>query len=139
MDAEQAILRVIHESAALNDRRHWSALARLYADDATLTRPNGDSVTGRVAIEQSYASGSPTRRTRHVCTNVLIDVDEPSGTANAETSVLLFTWEDVPGVPGLPDASGPAIGEFRDRLVLTADGWRIVARRASLSARASAP
>lgn len=139
MDAERAILRVIHESADRNDRRHWSQLAELYSDDATLTRPNGESVVGRAAIEASYASASATRRTRHVCTNSLIDVDESTGTASAETSVLLFTWEESPGSLGLPDVAGPAIGAFSDRFVLTDDGWRLAARRASLSARASAP
>jgi ketosteroid isomerase-like protein len=111
----------------------------LYTADATLTRPNGESVTGRAAIEQSYASASPTRRTRHVCSNTLIEVDEQAGTASAETSVLLFTWEDAAGASGLPSATGPAIGDFSDRFVLTADGWRIAVRQASLSARASAP
>jgi ketosteroid isomerase-like protein len=132
-DIEQ-VIRVIHESAVRNDARDWSALAALYCDDATLTRPNGQVVSGRAAIEASYGSGSPTRRTRHVCTNITVDIGD-DGTATARTSVLLFTWEHDEETSALPAASGPAIGEFADRLVPTPDGWQITTRVATLSAR----
>lgn len=128
-----AIEQVISRSAALNDARDWSGLAALYADDATLARPNGQRVTGRPAIEATYAATPPARRTRHVCTGTLVDVD--GDTAHARTSVLLFTWEHDPDHGGLPDATGPAIGEFDDTLVRSGENWLLAERVATLSAR----
>lgn len=137
--AESACIRIVHASAAANDRRDWAALAALYTVDGELVRPSGQVVTGRDAIEAAYRSGPADRRTRHVCTNTLVAMTSAT-TASATTSVLLFTWTEPEAgsddAADLPAAKGPAIGEFADELVLTDDGWRLASRRASLSARA---
>lgn len=135
--AHTEIVQIVHRSAALNDARDWAALAALYTDDATLTRPNGRRLTGRTDIEAAYAAAPPARRTRHVCSNTVVEID--GDTARAATSVLLFTWDHEPGADALPPASGPVIGEFVDRLTRTPGGWLLAERVATLSARVHAP
>ena len=127
-----AVEQVVRLSAALNDGRSWTALAALYTDDGLLLRPNGEQVAGRDAIEASYAAGSASRRTRHLCGGTLVDVD--GDTARAVTPVLLFTW-DASDTGSVAEATGPAIGEFADALVRTGDGWRIAERIATVTAR----
>lgn len=127
-----AVEQLVRRSAALNDGRDWTALAALYTVDGLLRRPNGEQVAGREAIEASYAAGSATRRTRHMCGGTLVDVD--GDTARAVTPVLLFTWDGSDDRP-VAEAVGPAIGEFADVLVRTGDGWRIAERIATVTAR----
>lgn len=133
---ELACQRLVADSAAHNDARDWAALAALYADEAVLTRPNGEQVVGREAIAASYAAGPPNRRTRHVVSNFRFDSDRDS-TARGHSSVVVYAW-DATSEPdprfGYPLDSRVVIGDFADEFVRTAAGWRINARRATLSA-----
>jgi ketosteroid isomerase-like protein len=122
---ERACARLIVDSARFNDHRDWAALARLYTTTGVVVRPNGQRLEGREAIEAAYATGSPDRVTRHLCTNLLIDVDGPDA-AHATTTVLI-----VAGTRSDPDVTF-RVGEFADRFVRTGEGWRIAERRASL-------
>lgn len=63
----------------------------------------------------------PLRTTRHVCSNVVIDVEGPA-TARGTSAMLLFN-----GGPA------PLVDSFHDRFALTADGWRFAERRGSLT------
>jgi hypothetical protein len=100
-------------------------VGRLLAD-ATIVAGAG-SVTGRDAIEKMlcdnvvvYADGTP--RTKHVTTNLAIEVDEAAGTA---TSHSYFT-----ALQALPDrALQPIVsGRYFDRFERR-DVWRFVERR----------
>ena len=131
---ERSCARLVVDSATFNDQRDWASLAGLYADDGVLVRPNGQRLEGRAAIEAAYAAGPPDRVTRHVCANVRVDVDGPDA-AHATTVVLIVsgTRTDDPGVThGIVPAEHHLVGEFADRFVRTADGWRIAERRASV-------
>jgi hypothetical protein len=127
-----AIEQLVRRSAALNDGREWAALASLYSVTGRLRRPNGDEVSGRDAIEASYAAAPATRRTRHLCGGSVVETD--SAGAVAVTPVLLFTW-DAATDGSVAQATGPAIGDFTDVLVRTEHGWRIAERIATVTAR----
>jgi len=113
---ERACERVIVDSARFNDERQWAALAGLYTPGGVVVRPNGQRLEGREAIEAAYAGGPPDRVTRHLCTNLRVDVDGPDD-AHATTVVLVAS-----------DGSY-RIGEFADRFERTGDGWKIAERR----------
>jgi hypothetical protein len=121
--AEWDCTRLIHLYAQLNDAARWSELAALYAADATMTRPTApdDPITGRAAILAAFEARPP-RTTRHICANVVIDV-ESDISARGTSAMLLFTSAD-----GLP-----LIGGFEDRFVKTAEGWRFAERRGLLT------
>ena len=123
---ERACERLIADSAVFNDQREWTALAALYTPDGVVVRPNGQRLEGREAIEAAYAGGAPDRVTRHLCTNLRVDVDD-ADSAHATTTVLIVsgTRGDEANVTYRP-------GEFADRFVRTDEGWRIAERRASL-------
>ena len=123
---ERACERLIVDSALFNDQRAWTALAGLYTPDGVVVRPNGQRLEGRDAIEAAYAAGSSDRVTRHLCTNLRVDVDD-ADSAHATTTVLIAsgTRGDDPNVTF-------RVGEFADRFVRTDKGWRIAERRASL-------
>jgi ketosteroid isomerase-like protein len=135
-DDELACQRLVIESAAHNDARDWAALAGLYAEDAVLTRPSGEQIVGRAAIEASYAAGPPNRRTRHVVSNFRFDSAYDSS-ARGDASVVIYSWDATAERDprfGYPLDSRVVVGDFEDEFVRTQQGWRIGARRASLVA-----
>ena len=70
-----------------------------------------------------------------MCTNVLVDVTSPS----QAVGLCYFTLYRADGVDGaVAPMTGPAmVGEYRDRFVLTDEGWRIAHRTASVGFAAS--
>lgn len=114
--------RLIARYANLNDAADWQGVADLYAEDGRMARPTApdDWTQGRATILAAFLA-RPTRTTRHVCSNVVIDVISPTQ-AVGESAMLLFTGDGA-----------PKVGSFHDRFVLTAAGWRFAERRGSLT------
>jgi 3-phenylpropionate/cinnamic acid dioxygenase small subunit len=121
----RAIESLIATYAELVDDGDFAAVGVLLAD-ATFMGAAG-SVNGREAIEQMlrdnvivYDDGTP--RTKHVTTNLAIEVDEEAGTA---VSRSYFT-----ALQALPDmALQPIVsGRYHDRFVRRDGQWRFVER-----------
>jgi len=126
-DAVRAIewecARLISLYAQLNDAARWDDLAALYAHDGSMTRPTAPDApaVGREAILTAF-KGRPPRVTRHICSNIVIDVESATA-ARGSSAMLLFTSAD----------GAPLIGGFEDRFVSTEQGWRFAERRGTLS------
>lgn len=119
---EQDCARLVALYANLNDRADWKAVAALYVEDGRMARPTApdDWIAGRTAILAAF-HGRPARTTRHVCSNVVIDVIDDAS-AKGESAMLLFTGDGP-----------PKVGSFQDRFVRTDAGWRFAERRGSLT------
>ena len=115
--------RLINLYALLNDEAHWDEVATLYAPDGVMTRPTAPDqpIVGREAILAAFKARPP-RTTRHVCSNIVIDVESVTS-AHGRSAMLLFTSAEKP----------PLVGGFEDRFVLTDDGWRFSERRGTLT------
>jgi hypothetical protein len=109
--------------ANLNDAGDWPAVVALFAPDGRLARPTtpDDFIEGRAAILAGFEARPP-RVTRHVCSNVVIDVESDT-TARGESAMVLWTAAD----------KAPIVGSFHDRFVLTDEGWRFAERLGSLT------
>ena len=122
----RAIENLIASYAELVDDGDFAGVGILLAD-ATFTGAAG-SVSGRDAIEKMlrdslivYDDGTP--RTKHVTTNVAIEVDEEAGTA---VSRSYFTaLQALPDLPLQPIVSG----RYQDRFERRDWEWRFVERR----------
>jgi hypothetical protein len=119
-------IRLVATYAELVDYGDFAAVGLLLAD-ATFTGGAG-SVSGRDAIEKMlrdnvivYDDGTP--RTKHVTTNLAIEVDEEGGTAMARS---YFT-----ALQALPDlALQPIVsGRYYDHFDRRNGEWRFVERR----------
>jgi 3-phenylpropionate/cinnamic acid dioxygenase small subunit len=124
--SHRAIENLIAKYAELVDDGDFAGVGALLAD-ATFTGSAG-SVTGRDAIQKMlhdglivYDDGTP--RTKHVTTNVAIEVDEEAGTA---VSRSYFT-----ALQAAPDlALQPIVsGRYQDRFARRDGEWRFVERR----------
>lgn len=122
IDIEHACAKLIARYANLNDEARWEDIAALYAQDGSMTRPTApdDPIVGRQAILEAFTA-RPARQTRHICSNVVIDViseNEATGTS----AMALF-------MPG----AAPKLGSFHDRFVLEGGRWLFAERRGTLS------
>ena len=128
--------RLINDYANLNDAGRWEDVAALYAEEGLMARPSApyQPVVGRDAILASFRERPP-RVSRHICANIVVTV-ESRDAASAQSMILLFSGT-VATDGGLPllDKKPALIGEYRDRFVRTADGWRFAERRGALSFR----
>lgn len=122
MEIEWQCARLIALYANLNDEGRWSEVADLYEPNGWMSRPTAPDqrIVGRAAILEAFEARPP-RTTRHVCSNVVIEVESASS-ARGHSAMLLFTGP-----------AAPAVGSFDDRFVLTSDGWRFAERRGSLT------
>ena len=122
----RAIERLIATYAKLVDDGDFAAVGRLLAD-ATFTGAAG-AVSGGDAIEKMlrdniivYDDGTP--KTKHLTTNLAIEVDEEAGTA---VSRAYFTaLQATPGLALQPIVSG----RYHDRFERHDGHWRFVERR----------
>ena len=73
------------------------------------------------------------RQSRHICTNVLIDVDGDQ--ANGLCYLVNFRHDSLTGTAESPAPSGipKFVGEYHDEFVRTEDGWRFATRRFELA------
>lgn len=144
LQAESQCRDLVIAAAEAVDGQQYETFADCFTEEAVLQRPGGEPLNGRVAILASYANKSRDRLTQHVLCNHRVVVD-PSGFAESSCKVLLYVSdrrrEHVP--EGRMADSKHHVGEFRDRLILTTDGWRIQSRKAwfelQVDARSESP
>ena len=122
----RAIENLIATYAELVDAGDFAAVGELLAN-ATFTGGAG-SVGGADAIEKMlqenvivYDDGTP--RTKHVTTNISIEIDDEAGTAISRSYFTVL--QALPDLPLQPIASG----RYQDRLERRSGQWRFVERQ----------
>jgi 3-phenylpropionate/cinnamic acid dioxygenase small subunit len=123
--AAEAITKLIYTYAERIDDGDFAGVGELFAH-ATLTFEGfDDAVTGRDAIEalytrstRRYEDGTP--RTKHVMTNVMVDVDDDGATARSRSYFTVL--QAVPGALALQ----PVIaGRYRHTYEQVDSAWRV--------------
>lgn len=128
--AERACERLIYEYSRRIDFGEGAAIADLFTADAVW---EGDiTLRGQDAIRSWFTERAAlTRRvSRHLCTNVTIDVTA-AGEASGSCYLVNFRHDRAEGDMALPvPADLPKyMGELHDTFRLTPGGWRFAARR----------
>lgn len=127
----QTCTDLIVRYAYLNDERRYDELAALFAEDAVLYRPSApeQGIVGRPAILAAFRKRPFDTVTFHVTSDVLVEVeDEERARARSRILLLSATRPQDAGAPP-PDTRAPVPGVFRDRFVLTPQGWKFSERR----------
>ena len=123
--AAEAITKLIYTYAERIDAGDFAGVAEVFAD-ATLTFEGfGDAVAGRDAIEalytrttRRYEDGTP--RTKHVMTNVMVDVADGGDSASSRSYFTVL--QAVPGELALQ----PVIaGRYRHTYAFVENRWRV--------------
>jgi SnoaL-like domain len=115
--SDRAIANLIARYSFLVDDGDFEGLGELL-DACAFTLGGGPPVKGKDAIVQlargalmTFDDGTP--RTRHVTTNLLIEVDETAGRATSRSYYTVF--QSLPDFPLQPIASGTYLDRFERR------------------------
>jgi uncharacterized protein (TIGR02246 family) len=133
-DIERACTALSYSYARAIDFRDQDALVALFTPDATLTV--GETLAGQDAIRAWIRARPDEVRSRHVISNVFIDVLGPES-ARGIAYLTLYRHHGEASVRHGPVAlTGPAaVGHYEDRFVRTAEGWKFASRRLQLAFR----
>ncbi|PTD19306.1 nuclear transport factor 2 family protein [Sphingomonas fennica] len=119
---ERAIYRQLCRFAEAMDRREWHRLDDVLLEDAEADYGIGRRF-GRAAIVtemRSFLDGCGP--TQHLLANVVIDVDDDAATSSAYVADMHV------GLGDRAHLTFRTLGDYRDRWVRTAAGWRIAER-----------
>ncbi|WP_284742113.1 nuclear transport factor 2 family protein [Amycolatopsis sp. RTGN1] len=126
MDDYRALENLLFSYAALVDAGDFEGVGALFAEGAFVG--SGGTFRGAEVARMLrdnvivYEDGTP--RTKHVTTNIALEVSGDTASGRAYFTVLQ-------AVPGLPLQTIVA-GRYADRFTRTADGWRFTERRAAV-------
>jgi 3-phenylpropionate/cinnamic acid dioxygenase small subunit len=126
-ESYHAITTLMFRYAEYVDAADFDAIADLFAD-AIITNEGVDGeIAGGEAAKQLYLNTNRmhddgTLRTRHLTSNVSVDIDEVAGAATARSSFVVF--QQTPALPLQPIVTG----RYRDRFERADRGWRFAQR-----------
>ena len=126
MPSHRHVENLIGRYAELVDNGDFDAVGKLFADatfaGSGTAYTGSDAVTGMLHAQiQVYPDGTP--RTRHVTTNLIVEVDEEGGTAEARSSVTIL--QATAGLPLQPIA----VGRYEDEFRRSGDAWHFTGRQ----------
>jgi ketosteroid isomerase-like protein len=131
---ERAIERLIAVYCHLVDFGDAPAIADLFVAEGRWTSAEVD-MDGQDQIRAGFTRRQAVtrRQSRHLCTNVVVDVD--GDTATSLCYLVNYRHDSQTGVAESPAPAGlpKYVGEYRDRFVRTPDGWRFSERRFELA------
>ena len=133
IEIERACERMIYAYARALDLGDMSGAANFFAAQGSFARPMTPDhvIHGRDTIRAALLTRPSTLRTKHLATNVMIDVlsrDEARGLS------YLTMISTTPGDAPAPFVSAGPIyfGEFQDRFVREVGEWKFLERRGSI-------
>lgn len=137
-EIERECARLVMRSLRAFDEQDWTGYAELFTEDGVFVRANapGEPLAGREAIRAALSERPASRLTRHLCTNLEIEVLDAQ-LARGFCYLLLYAGDaSQPQAPdGRPADGVQRVGEYRDTFVRTPAGWRIGRREGRLVLR----
>ena len=140
IEIERACERIVHAYSRALDLGDMSAAADFFAENGSMARPMAPNqvIQGRESIRAALLTRPKTLLTKHLATNVMIDVvsrDEARGLS------YLTMISTTPGDAVAPFVSaGPVyFGEFKDLFVREGGEWKFLERRGSIQMKFHQP
>jgi SnoaL-like domain len=142
LEIERACERLIFAYTRTLDLGDSGGAADFFAEQGSLSRPMAPDqvIQGREAIRASLLTRPKTLLTKHLTTNVLIDVESPESASGISYLTMIATMPAA-GAAAPHLSPGPLyFGEFKDRFVLEGGIWKFSERRGSIQLKfAGAP
>jgi len=127
-DSALQIQNLVHRYAELIDLGDFDALGHLLGDAEVGSGEHPGSLTGHHAVvamftstTRRYPDGTP--RTKHVTTNLIIEIDDDAGSASCRS---YFTVLQATALLSLQPI---VAGRYHDRFVTDGTTWRFAERR----------
>ena len=111
-----------------NDQGDYESLCSLFTEQAAFARPTDPDnfTTGAQNILAAFKSRPNDRITRHIISNVIIDVlDEKSAKGICYATLFMSPSDAEPARFGVKADASQLVGEFYIDFQLTEQGWKI--------------
>lgn len=141
IEIERACETLIHTYSRALDRGDMDAAADCFAEAGTFARPMAPEqiIVGREAIRASLRSRPATLLTRHLSTNVMVEVEGMRSARSISYLTMVSTTPDDGAVPP-HESRGPIwFGEMHDRFVHENGAWKFIERRGSIQLKYMGP
>jgi 3-phenylpropionate/cinnamic acid dioxygenase small subunit len=125
--SHHAITTLMYRYAECVDAADFAGIGALFEHGQLTTRGLPGAIVGADAVRDLYRGTNKvhpdgTLMTRHLTTNVIVDIDEDADTATARSSFVVF--QSTPSVPLQPIVTG----RYRDRFERVDGEWRFAER-----------
>jgi hypothetical protein len=144
IEIERACERIVYAYSRALDLGDMSAAADFFAENGSMARPMAPDVVvqGRETIRASLLTRPKTLLTKHLATNVMIDVESRDSASGLSYLTMISTTPPEGAKPPFVSQGPVYFGEFKDRFVRENGVWKILERRGSIQLKfsgASAP
>ncbi|MFI4974825.1 MAG: nuclear transport factor 2 family protein [Caulobacterales bacterium] len=125
---ERACERLVAQYCHFVDHGQAGRVPELFSEDGVWASPD-NTMTGRDAIAAGFRRRQENagRLSRHVCSNLLIEVVDAER-ATGCVYLTLYRHDGEAGRRAAPAAAPSIVGEYRDTFVRTPEGWRFSRR-----------
>ena len=139
IEIERACERLVYVYSRALDLGDMSAAADCFAEHGTMARPMTPDqiVAGRETIRASLLTRPKTLLTKHLATNVVIDVESPDTATGLSYLTMIATTPAADAKPPFVSAGPLYFGEFKDRYVRENGEWKFLERRGSIQMKFS--
>lgn len=127
LDCERQCIRLCHDFAWSVDTGQYDTFVDLFAGDGVFERA-GQISRGHLAIRQFLAARPAGRATRHLCTNIRIDMTT-THSATGTCSALMFQAPLEPASQLPLPVSTPFVVDYVDAYERTDNGWKFKHRK----------
>jgi hypothetical protein len=139
IEIERACERLVYAYSRALDLGDMSAATDFFAENGSMARPMAPDVVvqGRETIRASLLTRTKTLLTKHLATNVVIDVESRDSASGLSYLTMISTTPA--GDAKAPFVSGGPVyfGEFKDKYVRENGVWKFLERRGSIQLKFS--
>jgi hypothetical protein len=134
IEIERACERIVHAYSRALDLGNMSAAADFFAENGSFARPMAPErvIEGREAIRAALLTRPKTLLTKHLATNVMIDVVSRHEARGLSYLTMISTTPPSDAAPPYVSAGPIYFGEIKDRFVREGGEWKILERRGSI-------
>ena len=141
IEIERACERLILAYSRALDTGDMQAAARCFAANGRFARPMAPDqlIEGREAILASLLARPRSLLTRHLSTNIVIDVEGPHSASGFSYLTMVSTTPAGGAKPPHASAGPIWFGEMHDRFVLEDGSWKFLERRGAIAIQYTGP
>src|SRR4051812_36699600 len=139
IEIERACERLVLVYSRALDLGDMSAAADCFAENGSMARPMmpDQVIQGRETIWASLLTRPKTLLTKHLATNIVVDVESRDSASGLSYLTMIATTPGVDAKAPFLSAGPIYFGEFKDRYVREKGVWRFLERRGSIQMKFS--
>lgn len=139
IEIERACERLVYVYSRALDLGDMSAAADCFAANGSMARPMMPDavIQGRETIRASLLTRPKTLLTKHLASNVMIDVESRDAASGLSYLTMISTTPPADAKPPFVSQGPIYFGEFQDRFVRENGIWKFLERRGSIQMKFS--